>query len=86
MTTHTSAHAGATQCDTILASLKHHQGDWVSLVHLATVSGSMAVHSRINDLRQRGHQIAHKNERKGRMVHSSYKLIPAAPATQLDLL
>jgi biotin operon repressor len=83
---HPSTAAGATQCDTILASLKLHQGDWVSLVHLATLSGSMAVHSRIADLRARGHAIDHKNERKGRMIHSSYRLVPTGPATQLDLL
>jgi hypothetical protein len=43
----------------------------------------MAVHSRIADLRLRpGITILHRNQRKGRMVHSSYRL---DSATQLSL-
>jgi biotin operon repressor len=34
----------------------------------------MAVHSRINDLRQRGHRIEHRNERFQKMIHSYYRL------------
>lgn len=86
MSTHVSPQAGASQCDLILAELEHQRGEWVSLPILAAASGSMAVHSRIADLRARGLQIEHRNERKGRMIHSSYRL-PAAPAvlTQASL-
>ena len=82
-TTHPSASAGATQCDLILAELERADGGWVSLPRLHTASGSMAVHSRIADLRGRGHAIEHRNERKGRTIHSSYRLIPADPQPTL---
>jgi hypothetical protein len=82
ITHHPSAPAGASQCDLILASLQC-QGGWVSLVHLAAISGSMAVHSRIADLRARGHNIEHRNERVGRMIHSSYRLIQASGQAEL---
>lgn len=85
MTAHPSAAAGLSQCDLILAVLERHAGAWVSLLELAAASGSMAVHSRIADLRSRGKSIEHKNERKGRTIHSSYKLIKPAPI-QLSLL
>ena len=74
ITTHSSAPAGTSQCACILAELEANPGAWVSLVRLHAVSGSMAVHSRINDLRQRGHRIEHKNERVKKMTHSSYRL------------
>lgn len=72
---HPSPVAGASQCECILAELLLKQGEWVSLPRLHACSGSMAVHSRINDLRQRGHRIEHKNERVKRMIHSFYRLI-----------
>ena len=74
-TTHTAKPTGKTQCEIILDSLRLHAGAWVSMVHLHLLSGSMAVHSRIADLRAAGHQIEQRSERKGRMVHSSYRLI-----------
>lgn len=76
MTTHPSLATGSSQCACILAELQQQPGEWVSLVRLHAVSGSMAVHSRINDLRQRGHAIEHRNQRVKKMVHSSYRLIP----------
>jgi len=42
---------------------------------LANFSGSYNVHSRISDLRKKGHRIEHKNVQKGREVHSFYRLI-----------
>ncbi len=75
MTAHTSPTAGSSQCACILAELQQYPGEWVSLVRLHAVSGSMAVHSRINDLRQRGHRIEHRNERVKKMTHSFYRLI-----------
>jgi hypothetical protein len=76
ITTHTSSAAGTSQCDLILAALQRHAGHWVELPALYQASGSMAVHSRIADLRARGHIIEQRNQRHGRMVHSSYRLIP----------
>ncbi len=73
---HVSPIAGTSQCDAILAALKERAGQWVGLPALYNVSGSMAIHSRIADLRARGHRIEHRNERVGRMIHSSYRLLP----------
>lgn len=74
MNTHPSPQAGASQCELILAELQRRAGAWVSLPELARVSNSMAVHSRIADLRARGASIEHRNQRVGRMIHSSYRL------------
>ena len=74
ITTHPDDPTGTSQCDRILALLRERAGQWVPLPDLALVSGSMAVHSRIADLRKRGEQIEQRNERRGRMIHSSYKL------------
>ncbi|MGN6387292.1 MAG: hypothetical protein ACTHMT_13740 [Verrucomicrobiota bacterium] len=78
-TTHPSSQRGASQALLILGRLSATPGEWVSLVDLWEVSGSMAVHSRINDLRQSGYQIEHRNEHpKGERhrIHSFYRLIP----------
>lgn len=77
ITTHSSATAGKSQCDRILAVLTRDAGMWVSMARLHVSSGSMNVHSRIADLRKRGHRIDHKNERpKGRTaIHSFYRLV-----------
>ena len=83
MTTHTSIEAGQSQCDLIHAELRRREGAWVSLPELAAASGSMAVHSRIADLRARGLGIEHRNQRKGRMIHSSYRLTAATQAMLL---
>lgn len=85
MTAHPSAATGLSQCDLILAVLERHAGAWVSLLDLAAASGSMAVHSRIADLRAKGKSIDHRNERKGRTIHSSYKLLKPA-SVQLPLI
>lgn len=85
MTTHTSTETGASQCDLIFAELKRSEGKWVGLPELAAVSGSMAVHSRIADLRDRKLIIQHRNQRIGRKVHSSYRLLTGA-TEQLNLL
>jgi biotin operon repressor len=77
ITDHTSIAAGESQCDRIAAELRKRAGAWVSLPELALISGSHAVHSRISDLRARGLHIEHRNERKGRMIHSSYRLLLA---------
>jgi len=74
MTTHTSLDAGTSQCDAILAELQRSNGEWVAMPHLASVSGSYNVHSRVSDLRKAGHNVEQRNERKGRMHHSFYRL------------
>jgi biotin operon repressor len=79
LTTHPSRPAGKSQAQTILECLQLHRGAWVSMLHLHQQSGSMAVHSRISDLRSAGHDIEHKNETVERIVHSYYRLKPIAP-------
>lgn len=79
-TTHPSLAAGASQCSIILNLLTNAAGEWVPLITLHVHCGSLAVHSRINDLRQRGHAIEQRSQRKGRMVQSFYRL-PTADST-----
>ncbi len=66
---------GASQCDVILRELEAHRGQWVSALQLHIRSGSLAVHSRIADLRARGHTILQHSGRAGRQVRSSYQLV-----------
>ncbi len=68
---------GSTQNAKVLAELKAMANQWVPMPHWYYMSGSMAIHSRINDLRQEGHIIEHKSTRSGRTVHSFYKLVIA---------
>lgn len=74
MTSHTSKPAGQSQCDKILRHLQANAGDWIGMPQLVRISGSYNIHSRIADLRKRGHQISHKNERRNGEVHSYYRL------------
>lgn len=64
----------------ILACLMESPGAWVSVLRLQQVSHSIAVHSRIADLRARGHSIANRTERPAGICHSFYRLLP--PQTQ----
>jgi hypothetical protein len=68
--------AGDSQEALILAHLEKHLGEWVPMPELYSVSGSMAVHSRIAGLRKLGCQIEHKNERStgSRTIKSFYRL------------
>ena len=65
---------GPSHCDAILLVLAHRRGEWVSIRDLHTASGSYVVHSRIADLRKRGHVVEHRNEWHGRACHSFYRL------------
>lgn len=56
-TPHPIPSTGASQCDLILDALRRAPG-WVTMLDLHRASGSHAVHSRIADLRARGHEIA----------------------------
>ena len=74
MTTHPSPSTGASQCALILARLERSPCEWVPMPALVSASASYVVHSRIADLRARGHSIDHRNLRLGRQVHSEYRL------------
>ena len=76
MTAHPSPQAGTSQCGVILDLLNTVPGGWVAMPILALKSGSYNVHSRIADLRKRGHRIEHKNEHAGKVVKSFYRLMP----------
>lgn len=69
---HTTIGAGATQCERILDMLQ--RGQWVPMPALADASGGYAVHSRIAELRARGHVITQRSERSGRKILSFYRL------------
>lgn len=63
------------QCSLILARLVRARGRDVPMPELARVSGAYAVHSRIADLRGRGHRIPRARiKRRGRWVLSAYRL------------
>lgn len=69
------------QCDSILRRLRAEPNTWVSLPALEEAtrqvceSRSSAIHSRISDLRNRGHDIKNKVEQEGRKRKSYYKFI-----------
>ena len=71
---HAATGAGLSQCDRILAELESNRGHWVAMPDLARIAGGFAVHSRIADLRKRGHRISHMNNKRGRKVWSYYRL------------
>lgn len=69
----------STQNDKVLQALASRVGQWVPMPTLAAAMGGYAVHSRIADLRKRGHAIAQKTERVlqsdgTRKAHSFYRL------------
>lgn len=80
-TEHAATGAGLSQCDAILAMLKHKVGQWVPMPDLASVAGAYAVHSRIAELRKRGHRIDSRQERMPgtRRVWSYYRLVLDIP-------
>ncbi len=71
-----AAQGGLTQNAAIAAILKGRPQEWVPMRELMHASGSGNVHSRIADLRRRGLEIEHRNERHGRAIHSFYRLMP----------
>jgi hypothetical protein len=75
---------GESQCQKILNHLRAHLGEWVPMPELYQVSGAMAVHSRIADLRAAGCRIEHKNEREpgSRTQKSFYRLMLSEPQPQ----
>ena len=71
---HPSPSAGASQCECILAELLLHAGEEVSLARLHVCSGSMAVHSRIAELRGQGVRILMEMRAEGRKRWGEYWL------------
>lgn len=67
--------SGTSQCDLIMDVLIVEQGKWVGMPTLAHFSGAYAVHSRVAELRKRGHQIEQRSDRHGRRVLSYYRLV-----------
>jgi len=59
----------------ILARLEAAGGAWVPMPNLAHDSGAYAVHSRVAELRKRGHRIEQRSDRHGRRVLSYYRLV-----------
>jgi hypothetical protein len=70
--------AGSSQCECILNRLRAEPGQWIPMPTLWKCSGAFAVHSRIADLRKRGHHIEHRNDRaEDGTILSSYRLVIA---------
>lgn len=74
-TCHPSSTAGTSQSAAILAALQASPGVWIAMPELSRLSGSYNVHSRIADLRRRGHRVEHRNVHRGRTIFSSYRLL-----------
>ncbi|MDE2019381.1 MAG: hypothetical protein KGJ13_03470 [Patescibacteria group bacterium] len=68
----------ASQCSLILNSLRNARGKWVSMLELVALSGSLNIHSRIDELRHRGFKIENKVERGSRKRNSHYRLLNKA--------
>jgi hypothetical protein len=69
------ASSGKSQCDKILERLLLTPGQWVSTLELHQISESLAVHSRINDLRGRGMKIEQHSEHLNGKCFSNYRLV-----------
>jgi hypothetical protein len=69
------------QIQIILTALQGANGGWVPALALHEQSGSLAVHSRIADLRKRGHRILNRTRHEAGRCHSEYCLadIPGLP-------
>jgi len=70
-----------TQSDLILAALQEADGEWVDMPALAAASGSMNIHTRIDELRhRRGLHIENRCIRQpgSRANKSQYRLITSA--------
>jgi hypothetical protein len=85
LTTHPSPKRGSSQAMLILGRLLATPNEWVSVWELHEVSGALAVHSRISDLRKLGYPIDHKNVHpKGKTtIHSFYRINTDAAVSPL---
>ena len=70
--------SNSSQADKILAELQRRPGVNVPMPDLARVSGAYAVHSRIAELRKRGHVIKNEIDHDpfGPAKHSYFRLLP----------
>ena len=82
-TTFEQSGAGLSQCDLVLLRLRRALQTaqtlnvpvhWVSLPDLVQACGGYAVHSRVADLRKRGHDIEQMSVHRDGKVHSFYRL------------
>ena len=66
----------------ILDALQSAHGDWVAMPELAKLSGSLNIHTRINDLRDAGHVIENHKEREvdSPRIKSFYRLVTLSPS------
>lgn len=74
-TQYTESRSGVSQCDLILRRLQLTPGVWVDMPLLCRVSGSLNCHSRVADLRKRGHHIEWRGEHLDGSIHSFYRII-----------
>ena len=74
------------QGEIILSALRDADGGWVSALELHERSGSLAVHSRVADLRKRGHAILNRTRHDGGRCRSEYRLAagPDPPPRKLE--
>jgi hypothetical protein len=63
------------QCAIILTRLLDTPNEWVEMPELCRISDSLNAHSRIADLRKRGHTIENKTETINGKKHSFYRLV-----------
>ena len=76
-----NANQQPSQADRILERLQFTSEAWVGMPDLAKVSGAYAVHSRIAELRRRGHRIENRIERSADGTRLSwYRLTPGETA------
>ena len=67
--------AATSQNDAILEDLTRHIGEWVPMPLLVEISGGYACHSRISDLRKKGHRIENMVDRSSKPYKSYYRLV-----------
>ena len=66
-----------TQCDAILAMLQ--RGETVTPLSAYAATGSLALHSRISEIRQRGYSIECTFRTEGRKHWGEYRLLEPIP-------
>lgn len=71
--------AEPSQADIVLECLQRRKGRWVAMPKLASISGSMAVHSLVAQLRKKGFNIINdqRTRRDARTRDSFYRLVEA---------
>ena len=73
------SHSQATQCDLLLRLLSSRPNSWVPLPDVLSL-GVAQYNARFKELRGKGHNIQSKTERRGRQVHSWFRLVTSSPA------